>query len=167
MKKNCLFFLIAISIVLVGCAQVPVDKETASGYAEETYQNTDLATVQNLLIEDCATRNLRIYEQTNNRLVCGKEMDNGSGMMFQLLMGNAYSTTPVAKTQYNMYQTGKSVRVIGSITVETQMPGGQVRSVESTNVKVRNGMQRMLDSLQRKIPRETSLDQANRPKGKT
>lgn len=144
------------SLGLLACAQVPLAKQTQSGYAEATY-TTDIMTIQNLVVGLCADRNMRIYQQSANQVVCGKTMEGGGSVLAQLALGNAYSTTPVYKVRFSLYQIGSDVRVIAYPSIETQMPGGQVNSLDTTNVNDRNNIQMALDNLQQKIPQPQSL----------
>ena len=67
--------------------------------------------------------------------------------MLQVLIGNSYSTTPVAKFRSTSYQDGADVKTVTTGWVETQMAMGQVRQIPMNNNDAQNDLQAMLNSL--------------------
>ena len=59
-------------------------------------------------------------------------------------MGNSYSTTPYRKLRATLYKVEADVRVTLSLTIETQMPFGQVKAMPINSNEAFNEMQRVL-----------------------
>lgn len=74
-------------------------------------------------------------------------MNNANGMFTQLLMGNAYSTTPVLSARFNAVQIPDGVRVVSNVWVETQMALGQVRRNELKGSQAAYEVQQVLDRI--------------------
>ncbi|QTD91776.1 hypothetical protein [Burkholderia anthina] len=139
-------FLAAVVVgLLTGCAQQDaLINPTASGHPEGTFDRTSLDVVRNKLVGACARAGLNVSDTNANQVVCGKTMDGASSIFAQMMIGNSYSTTPVQKVKFVMYEEGDSVRVTANAWIETQMAFGQVRSVELTGAKQQNEIQQML-----------------------
>ena len=67
--------------------------------------------------------------------------------MAQLLVGNAYSTTPQSKIRFSIGKVNDDVKVWADAWIESQMPGGQVNQMPVTSNDVRNSIQSGLDEL--------------------
>ncbi|QEM94366.1 hypothetical protein FEI17_27350 (plasmid) [Kosakonia radicincitans] len=67
--------------------------------------------------------------------------------MTQVLIGNSYSTPPIAVLHYTIGQQPDGVKVWADMWVETQMPGGQVNTMPANDNHTRNILQDGLDGL--------------------
>jgi hypothetical protein len=139
---------VAAALALTACAQVPLNKQTASGKPEGLYPSLSLDDVKSKLVEACNARSLMVYEDTQNAVVCGKDMDGASATMVQLAIGNGYSTNPVQKVRFSLSKSQAGVKVWADSWAETQMAMGQIRKMPIDNNKTKNGIQALLDSLQ-------------------
>lgn len=146
MKKYIL--TLAISLTLAACAQVPLNKQTASGKPEGLYPALSLEDVKSKLVEACNTRSLMVYEDSANAVVCGKVMDGSSAMLVQLAIGNGYSTTPVQKVRFSLSKSQYGVKVWADSWAETQMAMGQMQRMPLDNNQTKNGLQALLDNIQ-------------------
>jgi len=131
--------------LLVGCAaQAPLIKQTASAYPQGVFKGQSLEEVKAKIMDACISIGAMVSEASSNQVVCGKAMEGGQAALTQVLIGNAYSTTPQQKIRFVMYVLNSNVKVTAQEWVETQMPGGQLQTVEIRNNNEKNGIQRML-----------------------
>ena len=143
---------IALSIaclsIIAGCAapdqQVALLKPTASGFAEGTAAQSDVAAIRSRIIERCAAHGSTVQETGVQSVTCSRVLQGMQAVAISYGMGNAYSTAPEGKTQFLITQSGSDVRVVAQSWVELQMPGGQVRRQNVTDAKTRNYTQTFL-----------------------
>lgn len=145
MKK---LFAIVCVLLLSGCvAQQPRIKETNSGYPEAIFAKSSLAKVRNKLIEVCDTHGIPVLDSNENSVTCGKEMTGSDAVLGQMLIGNSYSTTPIQKIKFTLYQVSKGVKVSARQWFETQMAFGQMQQQEMNGNNQFNSVQNMLTSI--------------------
>lgn len=133
--------------VLVGCAQQPLLKQTASGKPEGVFPASTQQEVKNLVTGSCARRGLMTMEYGQNQVECSKTLSGGDAFIAQMAVGNSYSTTPEHKVRFTFIQEGSDVRVIAHQWIESQMAYGQVRRQELNQAKHTNDVQGWLSSL--------------------
>ena len=113
--------------LLSGCAMPPKRvAETSSGRPEVTINTTDLDLVKSEIINQMQSGNFFLQDDSKYRLLFTKEMEGGQAVMAQMLVGNSYSTTPVAEIAFNLSKQGNSIKVIEFSSFSTQMAFGQV-----------------------------------------
>jgi len=145
--RNLIFVLIT-STLLAGCAtQVPVKKLTPSGKAEGDYPGKTVEQVSSAFVRFCNNGGLTVYESTTSSVVCGTQRKGTSGVMTQVLLGNAYSTPPMDKVRFSISKNETGVHAWADLWVETQMPGGQLQQLASTNNEDRNSIQTLMDNI--------------------
>ena len=83
----------------------------------------------------------------NSSVICGKELEGGSAVFGQMLIGNAYSTTPVSKVKFTIAQVNNDTKVWADMWMETQMAMGQVQQMAITDNASKNTIQQRLDEL--------------------
>ncbi|WP_146124107.1 hypothetical protein [Burkholderia multivorans] len=133
---------------LFGCAtQQPLMKETPSGHPETTFEGASLSEAQNMLINQCSRIGGMVTETNPNMVVCSKTLQGQQAVFAQMLLGNAYSSTPVDRIRFVLDSTDSGVHVTAYEWVETTMPFGKVNSAELTSNNARNGLQGTLDRL--------------------
>lgn len=86
-------------------------------------------------------------ESTTANVLCSKETPGGGAVMAQLLIGNAYSTTPLSKIRFSISKIDDGVKVWADAWIETQMPGGQLNQMAMTGNDVKNSIQAGLDEI--------------------
>jgi hypothetical protein len=148
-NKHIALAWLAFVISMTGCAtEAPILKRTQSGKPEVLLRNQKVADVRTKIVERCAMRGLMAEEQTST-IACSRTLDGHASVAAQLMVGNAYSTTPRQRFTFLITQRGTDTFVIlmGS-EVSTQMPGGQVRSMEAFNSNIINSIQEFLDGLE-------------------
>lgn len=142
MKKQIL--LVAMAVVLAGCATEPVMKQTVSGKAEAEY-NQPLAVVKSAAVVFCNNSGGSLDQETERMVVCSREKTDGEGLMFQALIGNSYSTTPLIKIKFTFTEKDGVTKVWASQSMETQMAMGQLKKIELNGGKAVNRTQYILD----------------------
>jgi hypothetical protein len=75
----------------------------------------------------CVNKGIPVIEQDARHVQCANEMSGLSGALTQVLIGNAYSTTPQQVVRFSIIP-GKGYASVQAVQwVETQMAFGQVR----------------------------------------
>lgn len=134
--------------LLLACAtDTPLVKETASGLAEESYDNVTSEEVRGQIMEACLNRGMPVTDSSTNHVICGHRMRGAEAFVAQLLIGNSYSTTPERRIRFTIFTVGDRVRVTAGAWMETQMAFGQMRRVELDHNTTRNNLQTFLASL--------------------
>lgn len=131
---------------LVGCAaQEPLKKQTASGKPEAEYPNKTKEQVVEGIVEMCNNSGYRVEDQKDNYVICAKDLEGGSALFTQMMIGNSYSTTPQGKVRFSVSQIKNGSKVWADVWTETQMAMGQVNKMPVTATKTLNQMQDALD----------------------
>ena len=147
MIKQLSLALVAVS-VLTGCPkQESLIRQTTSGYPEGVFKNTSLEDAKGKIINGCVNGGLIVTETTQNHVVCEKTMTGGDAIFAQMLIGNSYSTTPVRKVRFVVFQMNKDVKITAQQYIQSQMAFGQIRTQELNGNNHRNDIQRFLYSL--------------------
>jgi hypothetical protein len=133
---------------LAGCAaHAERLKATASGYPEGVFKNAEMDAIRSKVIEGCNKRGYVIAEASTNTVICQKETAGMEEVAARLMVGNSYSTTPFKKLRATLYKVDADVKVTLSLTMETQMPFGQVRAEPLNTSDAFNEMQKALFEL--------------------
>lgn len=148
--------LVLVSIMaglLVGCAQEPLKKQTASGKPEAEFPTYSVKQVMNGLVGMCNSSGLMIDSQADNYIVCSKTLEGGQALLTQMAIGNSYSTTPQNKVRFSVSSFKNGTKVYADMWSETQMALGQVNKVPLEGNKAKNDIQKLLDE---KLPQHIS-----------
>ena len=139
---------IILSILLItGCAQVPLNKQTTSGYAEGVFKNAQLEDIKNRFVFACNQKGYEIKEAHNNKVVCARTMESMGAIGTQLAIGNSYSTIPEELLVFQLARPNNDVHVSVRNYRQTQMALGQMSRVEIKNNKTTNFMQQSMDRI--------------------
>lgn len=92
----------------------------------------------------CVAKSIPITVQTATEVQCAQEVSGFGGMLTHLLIGNSYSTTPVATVRFFLIPGRGYTIVQATQWVETQMAFGQVRR---TMIDGKKNNERLLASL--------------------
>lgn len=134
------------AIFLSGCAQpVPLQRATASGFPEGRFEEATIEDAKSRVAEACIWRRLLVEDTGGNQVVCSRTLEGGQAFMATMLLGNRYSTDPVAKVRFTFVKSGSAVTAYAQQWVETQMAMGQVRKADVNDNATRNGVQAILD----------------------
>ncbi len=132
--------------LLAGCAQQPDRmKLTASSYPEGVFKGAKLDAIRAKIMDACGQKGYVVAESSTNTVNCTKDTAGLEEVAFRMAIGNAYSTTPYRKVRATLYEIDGNVKVTLSLTIETQMPFGQVRSTPVDNNEAFNEMQKLLN----------------------
>lgn len=105
---------------------------TAASAAEgptDAYFAEEPNAVSARLADMCMDRQYLVVEQDEHHVLCSKETSGLKGILAQVLIGNAYSTTPVIKMRFALARGRANTRVQASGWIETQMAFGQMRQI--------------------------------------
>jgi hypothetical protein len=128
---------------LAGCAMnppAPAPDVTIKAAAED---------VRNRLAFEMVGRGGRIVSLTDSRLIAEKPLDGARAILSQLMLGNAYSTSPVGTVTFIFLYEPGAVRVLGSAAVTSQSAGGQTNTAPAPANYA--GMQRMLVDIKNEL----------------
>lgn len=142
--------LLAVTL-LAACATGKKMENTASGRPEVTIPGATQEAVQAEIFGLCNSSAAAVRSSSANEVVCGKPMEGGSAIAAQLLVGNSYSTPPVAMARFTIWKTGHDVRVSAYQWVETQMAMGQMRTVELNSPQAFNALQSKLNDIKSRL----------------
>lgn len=136
--------VVCIGLVLGGCvAPVPKMVETASGKPEIVI-NSDLASIKSAIINELVNHNYTVEEDTDYMLRMSRPLDASENLIAAMTVGNSYSVNKRLAV-YQFIKLPEGYRVLVSPSMTSQMPGGQVNTVEiSDNGDVFNTFQRGL-----------------------
>lgn len=120
---------------------------TAASQPNDVYFAATPAETSAKLASLCMDKNATVAEADTFHVLCMKEMDGSSGILTQLLIGNASSTTPVQNIRFQIVPYSSGSRVQFSEWVETQMAGGQISRVQVSNRKENASVRSILYSI--------------------
>lgn len=127
-------FLSLFFITLSGCAMPPQRiAQTPSGRPEIILNTTDVDLVKATIINEMQVADFFLQDDSKYRLVFTKQLEGNQGIMAQLVIGNSYSTTPVAEVSFNLSKVGSTIKVIEFSSISTQMAFGQVNRMDMKN----------------------------------
>lgn len=142
--KRILFF--ALIVIVSGCASHQ-RLATQSGGPEAVFLGCQIEDVKGKIANGCASNGLNIYDMSSNQVIAGKQLQGGEAVAMQFLVGNAYSTPPVRKVQFLIFQHGENVKVTAREWVETQTAYGQGRQVQLNSTEQMTSLQSFLRSI--------------------
>lgn len=142
MKKISILLGVAL---ISGCAQVPLNKTTTSGYAEGVFKGAQLEDIKNRFVHACNQKGHAIKEANNNKVVCSRTMEGMNAVLTQAVIGNKYSTIPEELIVFQLARVNNDVHASVRTYRETQMALGQMSRVEIKNNKTTNLMQQSMD----------------------
>lgn len=134
----CSTLMVAATLVWPVAVQAGSPKTLPQAWFVETPEE-----ISSRLAGACADRGGSVVEQDNFHVLCQKTADGLKGAMAQVLVGNAYSTTPEVKVRFSIIK-GPQTRVIASQWLETQMAFGQIRKVDLNNRKQHASLESLL-----------------------
>jgi len=132
--------------LLTGCAGVgPL--QTPSGNPEVTINSSNKSRIKEQLISRFAANGFAIKQDTQYMLMVSKPLEGGDGMVYQLALGNAYSSAPEMNVSVTLAPVGKTTRVYGRIAVGMQGAFGQSQGTDLTRGKAGRELQVMLEQV--------------------
>lgn len=137
----------AAALFAAGCAQKPLIKETASGAPEGVFRAATLDDVRSKIIEGCTNKKLTVEDVSANHVVCSRTRTGTDGVMYQAVMGNAYSSAPQQKIRFVMFTSGADVKVTATMWTEMQSAFGQTQRNEAKGADAVNDVQNFLFAL--------------------
>jgi hypothetical protein len=127
MKTPKLIMVALTSFILFsGCAMEQRIAQTPSGRPEVVIDSNDMDLVKSSIINEMQTANYQLQNDSQYRLAFTKQLEGGQGFMAQLLLGNSYSTPPIAEVSFNLSKQASKIKVMEFSSISTQMAFGQV-----------------------------------------
>lgn len=120
-----------LAALVSGCAANPrIETGTISGKPEVLFASATSAAVRNRIVEHCSNMGMDVAEATEQLVTCDFEARFGDQLVVALFVNGSANASPKNRLRFTLIQQGGDVRVIARQWVETQMPFGQVRSIE-------------------------------------
>ncbi|MFW5987938.1 MAG: hypothetical protein ACOCQA_00705 [bacterium] len=132
MKKLLLIILIVVlSFSFAGCSQKKAEFDTMTGKPEVVINNISKSKIINRLNEEMLKREYTINEESENKIVYGKESDS---ILASVMFGSDYDSTPEARITYNFveYEEKDKVRVIATLEAITNPGSAHERKHDMT-----------------------------------
>jgi hypothetical protein len=142
--------LLLASAFLCGCANVgPL--ATPSGYPEVTINTTNTKRVKELLLAHFASQGFAVLQDTEHMILVSKPMEGSGAVLYQVAMGNAYSSQPQMNISVTITPVGSTTKVYGHIAVAMQGVFGQNQGTNLDRGKAGRELQQVLDQLKARI----------------
>ena len=142
--------LVFASACLCGCAGVgPLP--TPSGYPEVTINTTNTKRVKEFLLAHFASQGFAVLQDTQYTLLVSKQMEGSGAVLYQVAMGNAYSSPPQMNISVTITPLGGATKVYGHIAVGMQGVFGQNQGTNLDRGKAGRELQSVLDQLKSRI----------------
>lgn len=129
MRINLLHPFLPLAVtILLGCASTQQQLvQTPSGKPEAIFETQDVDSVKSLLVNRMTSSGYSVQNDSKRLLSFTKQMQGMAGVTAQALIGNSYSTTPLAEIAYNFAELDSRIRVVANMSISTQMALGQVK----------------------------------------
>jgi hypothetical protein len=151
-KKFLCWLLMAFLLMIPGCQTTKL--ATRSGKPEVTINTTDREMVKAILIDVCFNSGLSMVSDSSYSLVFSKPYEGFGGVMYQVLLGNAYSSSPVIVVRFNLVTLNSATRVIAQAQVSMQNAFGRQDNNDISSGKYGQDLLRMLHDVKSRIERE-------------
>lgn len=125
MRSIAIAAVLAVTTFLTACASTPPPLSTPSGKPEVTVNSADRSAVKGALISVLMTNGYSIDQDSDFTLLVSKEMTDGKAMMYQAMLGNAYSSTPRVSIQISMATVSGQTRVMANAQVRMKNAYGK------------------------------------------
>lgn len=150
---GCLFF--------AGCETVQRIAETESGKPEMLFETAELGIIKSELISEFLNHNYSIIKDSEYMIEMKRDL-RGAETILGTLNGNAYSTNYRVVTM-NFAKLSSGIRVLISNRLDSQMPGGQINTMDMNTVEVFNVNQQFLIDLKAKLEGDGEPDNQETP----
>ena len=142
--------LILILLLLSSCAGVgPLP--TPSGYPEVTINSTNTKRIKELLLAHFASNGFTVLQDTQYTLNVSKPLEGSAAVLYQVALGNAYSSTPQMNISVTIAPLGSTTKVYGHIAVGMQGAFGQNQGTNLDRGKAGRELQTVLDQIKSRI----------------
>ncbi len=142
--------LVFTSLILSSCAGVgPLP--TPSGYPEVTIDSTNTKRIKELLLAHFASDGFAVVQDTEYTLNVTKPLEGSAAVLYQVALGNAYSSTPQANISVTIAPLGSATKVYGHIAVGMQGAFGQNQGTNLDRGKAGRELQSVLDQLKAQV----------------
>ena len=137
--------LLAFAFLLTSCATTPLP--TASGNPEVTISSTNTKRVKEVLIAYYSSNGFAVVQDTQYTLAVSKTLDPGQAMLYQLGMGNAYSSAPQMVISFTLSPIAGATKVFGHVSVGMRGVFGQDQGMNLNRGRAGRELQTTLNQL--------------------
>lgn len=151
-------FLIAslTTILFAGCANMQ-PLPTPTGKPEVTIQTTDVAGIKGAVVSKLAANGFVLGQDTAYSLAFSKQMEGGSAIFYQSMLGNSHSSTPQMNIVFTFAPQGGATRVFAHIDISMANAFGSVDKTNMDRGRAAHEAQVMLEQIKSTL--ESNLPQ--------
>lgn len=136
MKKYLIYLLLLVSTFgLTGCTQQP-DRIVQAKNPQVVINSVDTGLIKSKIIQkmiDEVPTTYMLQADTEYSLVFTRTLDGMEAVGVLMMIGNSYSSQPVQTVRFNIIKNQHDTRVLEYASASTQMPMGQVNTIEINN----------------------------------
>jgi hypothetical protein len=141
---------ILVAALFTGCATLP-PINTASKRPEVTIATANRELVKARLIDACSTSGYTLVQESPSLIAFSKPMTGSDGFMYQLAMGNAYSSQPQQIVRFTVTSLGGKTQVYGSINTSMQNAFGRSDGMDLSTARPGHEVQLVLEIIKAEI----------------
>jgi hypothetical protein len=152
MKDQIHVVLVAACLLLSACVtQPPRSVLTESGRPEVVIATADVAKIKSVIVGRLLNQGYTVESDNAYSLTLVRAATGMENFAAAMSLGNAYSTNAATAT-FTFVRDGEATRVVLTIGMRAQMPGGQVRQAETGRSNAEfNTLQHELERLKRLV----------------
>ncbi|MBE0544274.1 MAG: hypothetical protein IH623_23285 [Verrucomicrobia bacterium] len=143
-------FGIAALVLFAGCV-APQKHQTPSGRPEVTINTQDKGKIKSVTINQFINAGFTMTSDTEYAITFTKQMSGMSGVLYQSLAGNSYSSTPQWVVILNLATVGEQTRVVGQVTSQMQNAFGRNDAQDMTSGKPGAQVMEMLAKIRTEV----------------
>jgi hypothetical protein len=140
--------LLLFAFLVCSCA-APL--ATPSGRPEVTFHSSDRPRIREALISEFIAVGYNIQQDTPSSLVFTKVWDDSQGVLYQAMLGNAYSSTPELEFHVNLASVPEGTRVFMNVSAEMQNAFGRTDRQDLTDGKIAQQCQSLLEKVRSRL----------------
>jgi len=141
------FAVISLALILLtGCATTQ-SLHTPSGRPEVTINTTDRSKIKSVILNELMNAGFTLISESEYGLIFSAPMKGFGGVMYQALLGNAYSSQPEWNIRINMAALNNKTRVVAQAVVRMQNAFGREDVNDMTGGKVALQLQQLLEKI--------------------
>ena len=148
MKRYLLLGITMLSVV--GCANLaPV--ATPTGKPEVTINTTNTSRIKGALVSTLGENGYGLTQDTPYSLIFGKQLEGSGAVLYQVALGNAYSSPPQMNMAFTFAPAGQATRVFAHINISMQGVLGQNQGTNMDTGKAAHEVQAMLEQIKANV----------------
>lgn len=150
MNRILIFLLLPAVVLAAGCANLQ-PLPTPTGKPEVMINTTDTGRVKGALVSTFASIGYSLAQDTAYSLVFTKPMEGSGAALYQVALGNAYSSTPQINVSLTLAPSPPATRVFAHLDISMQNAFGQTNRTNMDQGKGAHEIQRVLENVKASV----------------